>query len=397
MKPERPSTPIEKPSILILGTRGIPASHGGFETFAERLALFLAGRGWKVGVYCQKEVERVGQRVTSDTWRGIELITIEVASKGPRATLEFDWQCVLDAARRPGVCLVLGYNGAVFLTWLRLMRRKIITNMDGIEWRRPKWGPAARAWFWLNEWIGAWLSHRLVADHPAIADHLATRRPRSAIATIAYGADPVTSAPEEPVRALGLEPGKYLVSIARIEPDNNILPIVEAFRRRDRGDMKLVVLGTLNDDIPYHRAVREAAGSTVIMPGAIYDQAVVKALRYHARAYMHGHTVGGTNPSLVEALAAGNMVIAHDNPYNKWVAGAAAIYFTDTQSCAERMQQAMEDDALVKACGEAARTRAREAFRWEDVLLAYENEAYRLLGVTSARTAAIDRPSPGAV
>ncbi|TIV96018.1 MAG: glycosyltransferase family 1 protein, partial [Mesorhizobium sp.] len=141
LKPERPSNPIEKPSILILGTRGIPASHGGFETFAERLALFLAGRGWKVGVYCQKEVERVGERVTIDTWRGIELITIEVASRGPRATLEFDWQCVLDAARRPGVCLVLGYNGAVFLTWLRLMRRRIITNMDGIEWRRPKWGP----------------------------------------------------------------------------------------------------------------------------------------------------------------------------------------------------------------------------------------------------------------
>lgn len=386
----------EQPAILILGTRGIPAAHGGFETFAEKLALFLVGRGWKVGVYCQEEVERVDQRVRTDTWNGIDLIHIQVASKGPRATLEFDWQCVLDAARRPGVCLVLGYNGAVFLTWLRLMRRKIITNMDGIEWRRPKWGRAARTWFWLNEWIGAWASHRLVADHPVIANHLATRRPRSAITTIAYGADPVTSAPEAPVRALGLEPGKYLISIARIEPDNNILPIVEAFCSRKR-DMKLVVLGTLSDQIPYHVAVRKAANSSVVLPGAIYDQAAVKALRYHARAYMHGHTVGGTNPSLVEALAAGNMVIAHDNPYNRWVAGAAAIHFTDTQSCAERMQQAMEDDALVKACGEAARTRAREAFRWDDVLLAYENEAYRLLGVSAPRTAAIDRPSPGAV
>ncbi|WP_246672418.1 DUF1972 domain-containing protein [Mesorhizobium sp. B3-1-6] len=391
MKPERPSTLIEKPSILILGTRGIPASHGGFETFAERLALFLAGRGWKVGVYCQKEVERVGQRVTSETWRGIELITIEVASKGPRATLEFDWQCVLDAARRPGVCLVLGYNGAVFLTWLRLRGRKILTNMDGIEWRRPKWGSAARSWFWLNEWIGAWLSHRLVADHPAIADHLATRRPRSAIATIAYGADPVTSAPEEPIRALGLEPGKYLVSIARIEPDNNILPIIEAFRRRDRGDMKLVVLGTLNDNIPYHRAVRAAAGNAVIMPGAIYDQAVVKALRYHARAYMHGHTVGGTNPSLVEALAAGNMVIAHDNRYNRWVAGDAAIYFSDTETLSQRIDEALADDALAAHCGKAARARAREAFRWEDVLSAYEKEALRQLGVATAAPAKADR------
>lgn len=384
----------ETPTILILGTRGIPAAHGGFETFAERLALFLVGRGWKVGVYCQEEVERIDQRVRSETWRGIELIHVQVASRGPRATLEFDWQCARDAARRPGVCLVLGYNGGVFLTWLRLMRRKIITNMDGIEWRRPKWGLAARSWFWVNEWIAAWTSHRLVADHPSIADHLATRRPRGAIATIAYGADPVTAAPEAPVRALGLEPGRYLISIARIEPDNNILPIVEAFCRHER-DAKLVVLGTLSDKIPYHAAVRAAANGSVVLPGAIYDQATVKALRFHARAYLHGHTVGGTNPSLVEALAAGNMVIAHDNMYNRWTAGAAATYFTDVDSCGERMQQALDDDTLVRNCGIAARARAREAFRWEDVLSAYENEAYRLLGVTAAATPAIDHPSPG--
>jgi glycosyltransferase involved in cell wall biosynthesis len=201
----------------------------------------------------------------------------------------------------------------------------------------------------------------------------------------------VTSAPEEPVRALGLEPGKYLVSIARIEPDNNILPIIEAFRRRDRGDMKLVVLGTLNDDIPYHRAVREAAGTTVIMPGAIYDQATVKALRYHARAYMHGHTVGGTNPSLVEALAAGNMVIAHDNRYNRWVAGDAAIYFNDTDDLSARIDEALADDALVARCSKAARARAREAFRWEDVLAAYEKEALRQLGAATAAPAQADR------
>ncbi|TGV64003.1 glycosyl transferase, partial [Mesorhizobium sp. M00.F.Ca.ET.158.01.1.1] len=97
-------------------------------------------------------------------------------------------------------------------------------------------------------------------------------------------------------------------------------------------DMKVVVLGTLSPEIPCHVAVRDAANASVVLPRAIYDQAAVKALRFHARAYLHGHTVGGTNPSLVEALAAGNMVIAHDNPYNRWTAGAAAIYFTDARS-----------------------------------------------------------------
>src|SRR5262249_28262205 len=148
---------------------------------------------------------------------------------------------------------------------------------------------------------GTWLSHRLVADHPAIADHLATRRGRGAIAMIPYGGDAVTNAAIEPLATLGLPPGSYLLSIARTEPDNNILTMVKAFSRRTR-NAKLVVLGTLADEHRYHQAVRAAASAEVIFPGAIYDPTVVAALRFHARAYCHGHMVGGTNPSLVEAL-----------------------------------------------------------------------------------------------
>ena len=134
----RPQGPRD--AVLILGTRGVPASHGGFETFAERLALFLAGRGWDVSVYCQDEVPAVTRRITLEGWRGVTRIAVQVASRGPRATLEFDAHCVRDAATRPGVCLVLGYNGAVFLPYLRARGRKVITNMDGVEWRRPSSG-----------------------------------------------------------------------------------------------------------------------------------------------------------------------------------------------------------------------------------------------------------------
>ena len=208
-----------KPTLLILGTRGIPAAHGGFETFAERLALFLVARNWNVAVYCQDNVTAVpaGGRVTQTQWNGIALIHIAVASTGPASSLEFDWHCVRDAAKRDGLCLVLGYNGASFLPWLRLTGKKILTNMDGIEWKRPKWSFLVKAWFWTNEWIAAWTSQRLVADHPAIADHVATRRNRSAIAMIPYGGDEILDAPDAPVRAMGLEPGKYFISIARIE------------------------------------------------------------------------------------------------------------------------------------------------------------------------------------
>ena len=147
-----------RPSMLILGTRGIPAAHGGFETFAERLALYLVDRGWDVGVYCQRDVPVLKQRFSSTYWRGIEQIHVEITSTGPAGTLDFDAHCVRHAADRNAVCLVLGYNGAVFLPYLRLSGAKILTNMDGIEWRRPKWGRAVKAWFWVNEWIAAWSS-----------------------------------------------------------------------------------------------------------------------------------------------------------------------------------------------------------------------------------------------
>jgi glycosyltransferase involved in cell wall biosynthesis len=367
----------QEKTLLILGTRGLPANHGGFETFAERYALHLAERGWKVSVYCQEDVEEVSAPVRTDLWRGVERIFIQTARKGGLGALDFDWKCVRDALTRPGVCLVLGYNGAAFLPALRMFGRKVFTNMDGIEWKRPKWPFPVRAWFFVNEWIAAWTSQRLVADHPAIADHLATRRPRSATVVIPYGGDPVESAPVAPVEALGLAPGRYLISIARIEPDNNIETIVRAFSARRRG-MKLVVLGKLEAGNRYHEAVRAAAGDEVVFPGAIYDPAMVRSLRFHARAYVHGHTVGGTNPSLVEALWAGNAVIAHDNPYNRWTAGTAAITFADAEACEAAMARVIADDALAARLSAAARARAAEAFQWRDVLMAYERECLML-------------------
>ncbi len=377
---------MEQPekTLLILGTRGVPANHGGFETFAERYALFLAERGWRVSVYCQEDVEKVTCGPRTDVWRGITRIFIQTARKGGLGALDFDWKCVRDALTRPGVCLVLGYNGAAFLPALRLFGRKVFTNMDGIEWRRPKWPLPVRAWFYVNEWIAAWTSQRLVADHPAIAAHLATRRSRGATVVIPYGGDPVARAPVEPLEKFGLEPGRYLISVARIEPDNNILTIVRAFSAAPRG-AKLVVVGKLDDDNPYHRRVRAAASIEVVFTGAIYDGAVVCALRFHARAYLHGHMVGGTNPSLVEALWAGNPVIAHDNAYNRWTAGAAAISFTDATSCAQAIARALADDVLVARLSKAARARAAAAFQWRDVLLAYERECVALAAPRGAR------------
>lgn len=364
---------VGQPRVLILGTRGIPAAHGGFETFVEKLALYLVTRGWRVTVYCQSDVKVVTERFATDTWHGVERVHVQVARAGAPGTIEFDWHSIRHAAAQDGVCLVLGYNTAALLAMLRVKRKKILINMDGIEWWRPKWSRPVRCWFYLNEWIGARIGDRLVADHPAIADHLAKRRSRTAIVTIPYGGDEVIAAPVASVKALRLIPGAYLISIARLEPDNNILAIVAAFSRRRR-NAKLVVLGEINDDNPYHVAVKAAASQEVIFPGAIYDKPTVQALRFHARAYCHGHTVGGTNPSLVESLWCGNAVLAHKNAFNAWTAGPEQFFFADANECDEMIGRILTDDIAVVRAGKAARARAAALFAWTHVLSGYERE-----------------------
>jgi glycosyltransferase involved in cell wall biosynthesis len=316
-------------TVNILGIRGIPAAHGGFETFAGHLAPYLQANGWQVNVYCQLEPDADGVLTPDfeDDWNGIHRIHFGSTRTGSLGSIGFDWRCMVDSLRRPGVNLVLGYNTAIFSLLARLRGKAVVMNMDGIEWRRAKWSLPIKAWFYANEFIGANIATLPIADHPEIANHL-RRHGCTRAEVIPYGSERLEKVPEAPVLAMGLSPDNYLVSIARIEPENSILEIVRAFSSQKRA-VKLVVLGKFQPENAYHQAVRAAASADVIFPGAIYDQAIVAALRVHALAYMHGHQVGGTNPSLVEALGAGSAVIAHDNRFNRWVAGEGQFYFED--------------------------------------------------------------------
>lgn len=356
-----------QPTLRILGIRGVPAAHGGFETFAERLAPYLVERGWRVIVYCQQEGR---EPLRQDVWKGVERVHIAVAGDGPASTIRFDWASTLHAAKHDDLCLVLGYNTAAFMAALRMRGVTSVINMDGIEWSRAKWGPVAKTWFWLNERAGAWLGNYLVADHPEIAKHLATRASSSKIHTIAYGADRIAQADAAPVQVLGLVPGQYVTVIARPEPENSLLEIVRAFSRRRRGK-QLAVLGNYAATNAYHQEVKRAASDEVRFLGAIYDHAVVSALRFHSAAYVHGHRVGGTNPSLVEALGAGNAVLAHDNPFNRWVAGPGAAYFGDESAAAVQFDQLLDSPTRLATMQQASAARHQEAFRWPDILAQY--------------------------
>ena len=357
--------------LNIMGTRGIPAAHSGYEYFAAALAPWLVRQGWGVTVDCQADAPDAQGRIRwEDEWNGVHRVHFVPRTGGTPGTMEFDARCVADVLRRPGVDLVLGYNTAVFNVVQRLAGRRVAMNMDGIEWQRGKWSLPAKAWFWLNELIGGNIVNLPIADHPEMERHLAPRTFRQ-ITMIPYGADVVTNAPTAPLAQFGVEPGRYFVKIGRTVPENSILEIIRAYSRTRR-NMPLVVLGNFLPDNPYHVACRQAASDEVIFPGAIFDHAIVHPLRFHARAYIHGHTVGGTNPSLCEALGAGNAVIAHGNRFNRWVAGSGQLYFESEDECDVAIRTLISSDEVVAAAKTAARIRHAEAFTWPIILSAYE-------------------------
>lgn len=369
MTPVVPPAAGTPPTVRILGTHGVPAAYGGFETAAENVALHLVDHGWRVVVYCQEQGDGP---ITTDVWRGIERVTIPVARDGWLGTAEFDRRSIRHAVREGDPCLTFGYNTAVFNIAQRLRRIPNVINMDGIEWSRARWGKFRQAILYVNERIACWVGDALIADHPEIERYLSRKARREKITTITYGAHAVRSAPTDPVTARGLEPGGYLTLVCRPIPENSILELVTAFSAKPRG-VKLAMLGTYRpDEDEYHRQVVDAASDEVVFLGSVYDPAELAALRHHGIAYLHGHTVGGTNPSLVEALAAGNPVIAHDNPYNRWVAGDAALYFRDIPQATEAVDVLLADAELRARLAAAARSRHEEEFTWEYVAGQYE-------------------------
>lgn len=358
---------------ILIGTRGIPGNYGGFETCAEKLALYLAERGWNVTVYCH-DVGAVP--LYTDNWNGITRIHISTGRIDALGLsgMVYDWRSILDARKRPGVILTFGYNTALFNFVFRILRRPNIINMDGIEWKRKrgKWSVLRQIWLYVNEQIACRVGNHLIADHPEIEKYLAQKVSSTKITTIWYGAFRVTSVDENLLSNLGVFPNRFALVIARPFPENLILEIVRAFSKKNRNCL-LVVLGNYNPDKdPYHRLVLDAASKEVLFPGAIYDPQVVEALRLHCKVYIHGHTLGGTNPSLVEALGAGSAVIAHDNPYNRWVAGKSTHFFKDESECSNLMDELLDNEDELKRMRQSSRERFEEDFTWEKVLGSYE-------------------------
>lgn len=359
-------------TVRILGTHGVPAAYGGFETAAENVGLYLRDQGWNVIVYCQLPGDGP---TTTDEWNGLQRVLIHEPKEGWRGTSAFDLTSIRHAtkAHQDGdVWLTFGYNTGVFDVMPRLRGIPNVINMDGMEWTRKRWGVVKQGILLANERLAGWVGDVLIADHPVIATYLRRHFGTRRVQTITYGAHEVMDAATAPVEELGLTPGDYAMIVCRPIPENSVLEIVTAWSARRRG-MPLVVVGPYGDDDPYHVAVREAASDEVLFPGAIFEPERIQSIRFHSALYLHGHTVGGTNPSLVEAMAAGNAVVAHDNAYNTWVAGPDNAYFTGADDLAILLDDVLGDDARRARMGAASRERFRQEFTWEKIGGEYEH------------------------
>ena len=358
--------------IAILGTRGIPAAYGGFETFAEQLATRLVARGHQVTVYAEAD----GAALPEDQdFQGVRVRFRRRPRWGAASVLAYDCACLWDARKGYDLVYMLGY-GAAWACWLpRWFGVPVWINVDGLEWARSKWNAVARAYLRVMEWVASRAATRVIADAQAIADRFVNKYPRCAPCSfIAYGAEWVDESLVDPgvLARWELQPYRYALVVARPEPENHIEEIIRGYVLHG-GAWPLVVVGGVTGATPYQRRLLAMASDKIRFVGGVYDAAQLQSLRVHAGCYLHGHSVGGTNPSLLEALACGNWVIAHDNPYNREVARDAAAYFKTPEQLAHHLSQWVGSaDGQREERSRRARQIVARHYTWEGIVDAYE-------------------------
>jgi len=363
------------PRVAILGSRGIPARYGGYETLAEELAVRLVDRGWRVTVYCRshftpRHLER---------HLGVDLVVLPtVRSKYLDTPVHALLSCLHLTLRRPEVradaALVLNSANALFVPLLSVAGVPVALHVDGIEKRRAKWGPPGRAVYALSERLACVVGDALVTDAEVIGRHYRERYGATSW-SIAYGVDPRPPRPaagESALARLGLAPRGYFLYVSRFEPENNPHRVVAAYREAG-GDLPLVMVGGAPYASRFIASFQEGADPRVVFPGPVYGEGY-RELLANALAYVHATEVGGTHPALVEAMGYGNCPLVNDAPENREVAGDAALWFraAEPATLTALFDRVRRDPAEALERGRRAARRAAERYSWEAVVDRYE-------------------------
>lgn len=355
--------------LAILGTRGIPARYGGFETLAEELSARLAARGHDVTVYTRSRYAEGG--ITC--WRGSRVRVLPTISTKYLDTVVHGFLSAFDSVgKRYDAVLVCNAINALACVLPRLAGTRVVLNVDGLERNRRKWNAIGKLAYRISERLSTWIPDAVVSDALVIRDYYRDRYGYASV-FIPYGGDLPEPRGNRALERLGLVSEKYVLYVSRLEPENNAEALVRAYRDVP-GSTPLVVVG----DAPYARdyiaRVRAHADDRVLFPGAVYGEEY-RQLLARAAVYVQATEVGGTHPALVEALGYGRVVCYHRSPENEEVAGGAALPFDvhEPASLTRLLTAVLGDPASYSVWKERAKTRARERYRWDDVAEKYES------------------------
>ncbi|MDN5850069.1 MAG: DUF1972 domain-containing protein [Nitrococcus sp.] len=358
--------------IAMIGTRGVPARYGGFETAIEEVGQRLVKMGHKIRVYC-----RDGN--APETYLGMDRVTLPAARLRIAETLSHTALSVVHLARNPtDVAIVFNAANAPFLPVIRAKHIPVALHVDGLEWKRAKWGPTGRRYYSTMERLGTGLADRLIADAEGIRSYYFDRY-HVDCELIAYGAPILCDVPVEPLGDLNLQPHGYHLAVARVEPENHLHEIIRGYAMT-RAERPLVVVGGNPYENEYSATIKRLASQDrrVLMLGSVWDQNLLNSLYAHSLTYIHGHSVGGTNPSLLRAMGAGARTLAWDVSFNKEVLQSTGEYFSSPTELAQliiRAENSLESRTLL---GNRARRNAAERYDWDDVAEKYHALCVRL-------------------
>jgi len=356
--------------IAILGTRGIPANYGGFETFAEELSIRLAGRGHDVTVYCR------GRRDFSE-YRGVRLLYLPTIRHKYFDTVAHTFLSSLNLIAHPvDVALYCNAANALFTILPRLRGIPVALNVDGIERKRRKWNALARAWYTASEHLSTILPNKFVTDAETIRHYYKQRYNKDSL-FIPYGADSGRVQTHGTLDRLGLVPFQYFLYVSRLEPENRALEVRQAFEQTPTS-MKLALIGDAPYAEDYIQRVSDTKDPRIIMPGAIYGLGY-RELGSFCFAYIHATEVGGTHPALIEAMGRGDLVLYFENAENVEVCGDAGLPYHDQAGLTARIRQVLEMSEFERDCyRKRAAKRAAERYDWEIVTSQYEAQLHSL-------------------
>jgi glycosyltransferase involved in cell wall biosynthesis len=348
--------------IALLGTRGIPASYGGFETFAEEISVRLVERGHDVTVYCR-------EKQPFSEYRGVQLRYLPTWRHKYMDTLVHTGLSTLHLlGSRFDAAIFCNAANAIYTLWPRMLGTPTALNVDGIERHRKKWNQIAKAWYLMSEWMATWACSAVITDAEKIREYYFDRYAKES-SFIPYGAEAKKVPETDVVRSLGLQPGKYVLYVSRMERENNALMVREAFEKVET-DLKLALVGDAPYAPGYIRQIKLTNDPRIVIPGAIYGEGY-RQLQSHCAVYVQATEVGGTHPALIEAMGRGALVLYLETPESSEVVGDAGVPFTS--DLVEKLQWAVNtSDEERAAWGCRAMQRVQAFYSWEAVTDQYE-------------------------